>query len=86
MANETLETELAAALRKRLSVIGDKALRDSDPARHLDELRAASERITALQARLPSNIHPQLLHYFERSSYDKALAWIEQEGLTVETR
>jgi hypothetical protein len=86
MEEENLEAELTLALRKRLEVIGDRALRESDPARHLEELRTASERITALEARLPGTIHPQLRHYFERCSYDKALAWIEQEGLSGTAR
>ncbi len=86
MADENLEAEVTAALRKRIEVIGDRALRESDPARHLTELREASERITALQARFPATVHPQLLHYFERSSYVKALEWIEREGLTGDTR
>jgi hypothetical protein len=86
MADDTLETELAGALRKRLDVIGDRALRESDPARHLEELRRASERITELQARLPAAVHPQLRHYFERCSYDKALAWIERDGLLGSVR
>lgn len=86
MANDTMEAELAEALRKRLSVIGDQALRASNPERHLAELREASERIVGLQARLPANIHPQLRHYLERCSYDKALAWLDQDGLTGSTK
>jgi hypothetical protein len=82
MPTETLEAELAAALRRRLAVIGDRALRESDPERHLADLREASERIVALRAQLPANTHPQLVHYFDRCSYDKALAWIEHDGLT----
>ncbi|MGA3169737.1 MAG: hypothetical protein ABSE62_01885 [Chthoniobacteraceae bacterium] len=83
---QTLEAELAEALRKRLAVIGDHALRGADPERHLAELREASERIEALEKRLPGNIHPQLRHYFDRRSYDKALAWIENEGLIGSAR
>jgi hypothetical protein len=81
MEPETLQTELIAALKKRLAIIGDRALRDSDPARQLDELRTVSGRIEELQRQLPPATHPQLLHFFERCSYDKALAWIEQDGL-----
>jgi hypothetical protein len=81
MAEENLEMALTSALRKRLEVIGDRALRESDPARQLEDLRAASERIVELQGRLPGNVHPQLRHYFERCSYDKALEWIEREGV-----
>jgi hypothetical protein len=79
MAYETIEGELAKALRKRLAVISDQALR-ADPERHLAELREASETILALQARLPKNIHPHLRHYLERCSFDKALAWLEQDA------
>ena len=86
MENETLEVELAEALKGRLAVIEDRALRESDPTRHLEQLREASERIVALQQKLPSNTHPQLRHYFERCSYDKALAWLEREGLTASTK
>jgi hypothetical protein len=86
MANETMEADLAGALRKRLAVIGDRALRESDPERHLAQLREASEKIDALKAKLPANIHPQLRHYLDRCSYDKALDWVEQEGLTGSTK
>jgi len=86
MADENLEKEIASALRRRLEVIGDRALRESDPGRQLAELRAVSERIAALEARLPATVHPQLRHYFERCSYDKALEWIEREGLTGSLR
>jgi hypothetical protein len=86
MEPETLQAELIAALRKRLEVIGDRALRESDPARQLDELRKVSGRIEELQRELPAATHPQLLHYFERCSYDKALAWLEEEGLSANER
>ena len=75
-----LQDELIEALRARLAVIGDQALRARDPAAQLEQLKAVSERIAALQTRLPENIHPQLRHFFERCSYDKALAWIEEHG------
>ncbi len=77
MENETLETELAGALKARLGVIGDRTLREGDPGLHLAQLREASERITEIAARLPASIHPQLRHYLDRCSYDKALAWLE---------
>jgi len=86
MEPETLQAELIAALRRRLAVIGDRALRESDPARQLEELQKVSLRIEELQRQLPVTTHPQLIHYFERCSYDKALAWIEQEGLSASTR
>ena len=86
MGDETLEAEMAEALKARLAVIGDFALRQSDPERHLALLREASEKISVLEARMPPTVHPQLRHYFERRSYDKALAWIEREGLAGSTK
>jgi len=80
-SDESLDGELVSALRRRLEVIGDGALRERDPGEHLAELRKVSERIVELQGRLPAGVHPQLRHYFERCSYDKALAWIEAEGV-----
>ncbi len=74
-------SELAAALRQRLEVIGDRAARERDPAAHLRALQAASERITELQAGLPAGkLDPQFAHYLSRCSYDKALAWLEEHA------
>ena len=77
MTDSPIYTELAAALRERIAVIADRELFARDPALHLDKLRAASERITSLQGRIPSHADPQLAHYFEKCSYDKALALLE---------
>jgi hypothetical protein len=68
---------LAAALRERLAVIADREAYARDAAAHLERLKAASERIAALQARLPPPVDPQLSHYLQRCSYDKALAFVE---------
>lgn len=70
-------SELAAALKHRISTIGDTAFRDRDPSAHLAELKAASEKIVALQKQLPAGTDPQLLHFLERCSFDKALAFVE---------
>jgi len=86
MTDADLQNEITTALRRRIEVIGDRALRAADPERQLAELREVSERIAALQEQLPATAHPQLRHYFERCSYDKALEWIEREGLTGSVR
>ena len=77
MADTPLFDELAAALRERIAVIADRALYVSEPAVHLEKLRAASEKIAALQGRLPPSADPQLAHYLQRCSYEKALAFLE---------
>jgi hypothetical protein len=69
-------TDLAAALRERLAIIGDEASR-SDPPRHTERLRDISEKIEALERALPSTIDPQLRHFLQRRSYSKALELIE---------
>lgn len=74
-------TPLSEALRERLDVIADHAHRDRDQAGHLQRLIEVSGRIDALTAELPVHLDPQFSHYIERHSYDKALAWIEEEKL-----
>lgn len=77
MENEHLYQALADALRERLAVIADRALRERDPASHLDRLKAVSEKIVRLQSRLPSDIPARLTHFLEGCSYDKALALLD---------
>ncbi|MEA3210083.1 MAG: hypothetical protein QOE70_3140 [Chthoniobacter sp.] len=71
---------LAAALRERIEVVRDRAFFARDPAGHLARLRSVSETIVALQAQLPPPVDPQLMHYLQRCSYDKALAFIEERA------
>jgi hypothetical protein len=69
-------SELAAALRERLALIGnEESRRDHD--RHLERLQAVSERIEQLERRLPQTIDPQLRHFLQRRSYSKALELLE---------
>ena len=63
---------LIAALRERLAIIHDEDSR-RDPEKHVARLRAVSEKIDNLAASLPKPIDPQLAHFLQRKSYDKAL-------------
>jgi hypothetical protein len=73
--------ELAAALRERLDVIADRELYTRAPAEHLAQLHAASGRIAEAAAALPRPVEPQLEHFLQRASYDKALAWLQEHGV-----
>ncbi len=68
--------DLAAALRERLETIRDENSR-RDPEAHTARLRAISEKIDRLEAALPKPIDPQLAHFLQRKSYDKALEYLE---------
>jgi hypothetical protein len=68
--------DLTQALRERLSVIRDDESR-RDHAKHIDRLRAVSEKIDRLQESLPASTDPRLKHYLDRKSYDKALEYLE---------
>ena len=68
--------DLVAALRERLAIIGDENSR-RDPEKHTARLRAVSERIDNQAAALPKPIDPQLAHFLQRKSYDKALELLE---------
>jgi len=74
---ETALVDLAQALRERLKVIRDEQSR-RDEAKHIARLKAVSERIDDLQARLSKPVDPRLAHYLQRKSYDKALELLEE--------
>ena len=75
---ENAIADLRDALRERLAIIHDEESRRYE-AKHLARLRAVSEKIDKLQAALPRPIDPQLAHYLQRRSYDKALEFLEQQ-------
>ena len=72
-------SELIAALRERLAIIRDEDSR-RDPEKHMAQLKEISEKIDSLAAALPKPIDPQLAHFLQRKSYDKALAVLEGRG------
>ena len=69
--------DLTAALRERLAIIRDENSR-CDPEAHIERLRAVSEKIDSLAAALPKPVDPQLAHFLQRKSYDKALEFLEE--------
>ena len=77
MVNST--SDLAAALRERLAIIRDEDSR-RDPQKHMARLRTISEKIDNLAGALPKPINPQLAHFLQRKSYDKALELIESDA------
>jgi predicted component of type VI protein secretion system len=72
---------LEEALRDRLDVISNLALRDQDPAAHLAKLKQASERIEQLRNSLPQDADPMLVHYLSRMSLSKALEFVQEHYL-----
>jgi hypothetical protein len=69
---------LAVALRERLKTIADREAYERDPQEHLERLKRVSALIETCKGSLPGPVEPQLSHYLERASYDKALAYIEE--------
>ena len=76
IAMQNVIVDLAKALRERLAIIRDDESR-RDQTKHLERLRVISEKIDNLQAALPQPIDPQLAHFLQRKSYDKALEFLE---------
>jgi hypothetical protein len=68
--------DLRNALRERLALIRDEQSR-RDPTAHIARLKEVSEKIECLAAALPRPLDPQLAHYLNRKSYDKALGLLE---------
>lgn len=80
--NETLRTgyeELARLLKIRLETIGDTGFRDRDPEGHLERLKGVSEAIFSRHQDLKGRIPPRLDHFLTGCSYQKALAFLENE-------
>jgi hypothetical protein len=67
--------ELVELLQGRLDIIADTRLAKQDPAAHLNKLKSTSEAIFGLQQQLKGKIPPQLEHFLDHSSYNKALAF-----------
>lgn len=67
---------LARVLKERLAVIADRDWYQRDASGHLQALVDVSDRISTAASQLPLPVHPQLKHYLERCSYDKALAFV----------
>jgi hypothetical protein len=74
---DDIPVQLAAALRQRLAIVADESSR-RDVAQHIERLKQISGRIDELRQRLPKPVDPQLAHFLERSSYDKALEFLEK--------
>ena len=74
---ENAVADLKEALRERLVIIRDEESR-RDQDMHMARLRAVSQKIDRLQAALPPPVDPQLAHYLQRRSYDKALKVLEK--------
>jgi hypothetical protein len=72
-------TDLAAALRERLAIIGDEESRRA-PERHPERLREVSEKIERLEQSLPPKIDPELRHFLQRRSYSKALELLDSSS------
>ena len=71
-----MQNDLVAALRERLAIISDQNSR-RDPEKHIARLRENSEKIDNIAAKLPKPVEPQLAHFLQRKSYDKALDLLE---------
>ena len=78
-ARPSPELALADALRERRAIIADRSWYERDAEGHLKALMRVSEGIVSHGKALPVPVHPQLKHYLERCSYDKALAFLSGE-------
>ena len=76
---ENALVDLREALRERLAIIHDEESRREEE-KHIARLRVISEKIEKLHAALPHPIDPQLAHYLQRRSYDKALQFLEERA------
>jgi hypothetical protein len=76
---ENALVDLRDALRERLAIIHDEESR-RDTQAHMARLSAVSEKIDKLAAAVPRQLDPQLAHYLQRRSYEKALESLEGQA------
>jgi hypothetical protein len=55
----------------------EAAARAMPAANPKPDLRPLFTRLDALAAQLPKNANPELVHYLQRKSYEKARLWLE---------
>lgn len=70
--------KLKYLLRKRIEIIADHEFRDNDPDAHLIALKKISESIEKHNHELRKEISPQLEHFLNNRSYNKALKFLEK--------
>ena len=70
--------KLKYLLRKRIEIIVDHEFRDNDPNAHLIALKEISESIEKHHHELRKEISPQLEHFLNNQSYNKALKFLEK--------
>ena len=80
-ANNSGLSELAALLEQRLAIIGDTALRGSDPEAQLRQLQEVSESLEEMHGRLKSagQVPVRLDHFLTQCSYSKALDFVNDK-------
>ena len=76
---ENALVDLRDALQERLAIIRDEDSR-RDVQAHVARLSAVSEKIDKLAAAVPRPLDPELAHYLQRRSYDKALEFLEGQA------
>ena len=72
------EQNLLAALRDLDSAV--KSMRTADPKPNLLPLFS---RIDEIAAGLAGQTDPQLIHFIQRKSYEKALLWLEENSASI---
>ena len=76
----TIERELLAALNKLDVAVKGMALANPKP-----NLLPLFEQIETLADQLPRSTAPDLLHYLQKKSYEKARLWLEGRFTEIQT-
>ena len=66
-------------LERRLAIIADHDLRERDPAEQLRQLTEVSQTLDAEYQQTKKTLPPRLRHFIEQCSFQKALAYLEEQ-------
>jgi len=77
MSDSNSHQLLLDALRSRLTIVADRDWYARDAAGHLVALQQASSHLEEIYQANASDFSPQLRHFIERQSYQKAVDYLE---------
>ncbi|MFV0415455.1 MAG: hypothetical protein ACK5NG_03725 [Chthoniobacterales bacterium] len=73
-----LYREILKVLQERDRIVRDREHYSRDQNGHILKLMDCTRDLNILAQKLPDSADPQLRHFLDRQSYEKATAWLEE--------
>ncbi|MFV0338822.1 MAG: hypothetical protein ACK5LK_11350 [Chthoniobacterales bacterium] len=73
-----LHKEILKTLHERERIVRDREHYTRDQNGHMLKLMDCTRDLNLLAQKLPESTDPQLRHFLDRQSYEKAIHWLEE--------